>query len=128
MLKYQDIRDAIENRIRFAANEPSGDWHAITLWPDGHLEMRCGTGPMHCSEDEYRGVEGTERTIYSIDGWETDAQGDWADIRRLAPDLDDDILLDGEVDQILDKVCEDDEWWDELKATAEAMGLEVDWA
>ncbi len=44
-----------------------GEWHAVTLWADGHIEQRMGVGGMTYGEDEYFDRPGCEMTIYTMD-------------------------------------------------------------
>lgn len=68
MITRKLIQNAIERCIRRACGQPSGDWYAVTLWPDGHFEHRLGMGSITYGEDEYNGCDNSERTIYVING------------------------------------------------------------
>jgi hypothetical protein len=76
----EQVEMAIETCIRRACGRPSDEWYAITLWPDGHFEQRCGIGDVTYGEDEYFNRPHAERTIYSVEGIpDIDLESEWID-------------------------------------------------
>lgn len=53
-------------------------WHALTLWPDGHIEKRSGASPSYGWHD---GEKGHEWTYLSLDGGSgIDCECDWDEL------------------------------------------------
>ena len=106
-LTKEQIKEAIGTCIRKACGQATNEWYAVTVWPDGHIEQRCGIGTMTYSEDEYFGRDCAEETIYVIHGIpNVDELGDWVD--EETGELDE----EGAIDDIIEKELE---MWEEAE-------------
>jgi len=75
-----DVERAIAECVRQACGRDSGEYYAVTLWRDGHIEQRCGIGPPSFGEDEYFGRPGAEYTVFVQRGIpDVDPHSEWTD-------------------------------------------------
>ena len=111
------IEKAIEACIRSACNQPSGEWYAVTLHNDGHIEHRCGMGSVTYSDAEYNDEPGADNTIYVCDAIpDVDPSGEWID-----PDTND-LDEDSAIADIIHTQMENVDWQD-IEQQVETMGL-----
>jgi hypothetical protein len=120
MITRPQVEEEIDACIRRACVEPlwSGQWFAVTLWPDGHWEHRTGTGVVSYTEDEYFNRDNSEQTLFVMTAVEdVDPAGDWID-----PDtgeLDKEAAIDAIVEQEMEQID-----WDGIEDMVRQTGQE----
>ncbi len=123
-MRRSDIEEAIEDAVRAACDHDgkSAEWHAVTLWPDGQIEIHCGPGNVSVGENEYSGRTHAEHTIFCVRAIEDlDPHGvyEWS-----YPD-DPVEAKEAAIDDFISEQFAHVEW-DDIKNVLEGMGVSLE--